>query len=106
MANANSNVISLDLRPEKAKQILKEVVKAERVFFTTHIRDRMVERSITRKQVLRCLEHGLIIEGPYREPGGNWKMNLETVSAGDRIVTVAVLDRDESGNFCLTITVF
>lgn len=107
MPEQQSNVLKLNLSVAEAKKILQQIAAdPSRVFFTNHAEERMVERSITRKQVLCCIKHGAIIEGPYREPNASWKLKLETISAGDRVTTVCVLDYDDNGNYCLIVTVF
>lgn len=102
------NVLQLELTPVQAKRIITTIKKEnpERILFTKHASERMVERGITNRQIMKCIEHGYVVEGPYRDIYGNWKMTMETISAGDRISTVAVLDRDSSGNYCLIVTVF
>jgi len=76
------------------------------VIFTSHAEKRMCQRKITRTQVLRCLTHGLIVEGPAPSIKGNMEMKLEVMSAGEIITVVAALEKDESGNFAVIITVF
>lgn len=101
------NVLELDLTPVLAKQILKEIIKADdgRVFFARHAEQRMVERRITRKQVC-CLKNGRFAEEPHRGPGGDWKMTLDSVSAGDVITVVAALDYDNERNITIVITTY
>ncbi len=99
------NILQFGLNETSAKKILKNLAD-HRIFFTNHVEERMVERSITRKQVFKCIKHGKIIEGPYQEPNGDWKLKLEVITAGDVVRTVAVLQKDERGDYCLIITVF
>jgi len=104
----DQNVLELDLTPILAKQILKEIVEADdgRVFFARHAEQRMVERGITRKQVLCCMKNGRFAEEPHRGPGGDWKMTLDSVSAGDVITVVAALDYDHERNITIVITAY
>lgn len=75
---AQDNVILMRLGEESAKRILSEIAAdTKNVKFTTHARERMKERQITSAQILRCLRHGRITEGPAREASGNWKLEAE-----------------------------
>ncbi len=74
--------------------------------FTAHAEKRMRQRKITRTQVLRCLTHGHVIEGPSPSIKGNWEMKMEVMSAGEIVAVVAALEKDDSGNFAVIITVF
>jgi hypothetical protein len=78
---------------------------SSRVFFLPHATMRMKERNITQSQVFRCLKRGYIIEGPAKEINGNWRMVLETCSAGDRIRVVAEIEEDKNGNLLIVVTV-
>lgn len=79
---------------------------SSRVIFTAHAEKRMRQRKITRTQVLRCLTHGHVIEGPAPSIKGNWEMKMEVMSAGEIVVVVAALEKDDSGNFAVIVTVF
>lgn len=101
------NVIDFNITPARAKKLLKEIsLNSARVFFTNHAEKRMRERKITRTQVLRCLTHGSIVEGPAPSIKGNMEMRLEVMSAGEIVTVVAALERDDTGNFAVIITVF
>ena len=100
-------VVPIGLSPVRARQLVREVAQdSARVFFTGHAQRKMRERRITQTQVLRCLAHGQVVEGPTRDMKGNWTMKLEVLSAGDLITVVAALDRDGAGNMIIVITVF
>ena len=105
------NVREMDLTADSARSILKEIVCADdgRVFFVRHAEEQMTQRHITRQQVLRCLKAGRIVEGPYRDPqSGDWKVNMEVMSAGIVVGAVAALDFDEDirQNISIVITAF
>lgn len=101
------NVIQLNLTESNAKQIIAEIVKdSSRVLFTEHARKRMRQRKITDTQVIRCIKHGGICEGPFRSPNGNWQLSLNTVSAGDPLTVCVALDRDTKGNNIIVITTY
>lgn len=101
------NVVAFDLTPVTAKRLLNTVASdSGRVFFTPHAELKMRKRHITRTQVLRCLSHGRIVEGPSRDIKGNWSMKLEVCSAGQLVSVVAALDRDTSGEMIIVITAY
>lgn len=80
----HGKVVPIGLSPVRARDLLRESAKdSARVFFTQHAEVRMRERGITRTQVLRCLAHGRVVEGPSRDVKGNWIMKLEVVSAAN-----------------------
>lgn len=104
---AEENVLKMDLSPVSARRVLTELAAdSSRVFFTAHAEERMRERIITRTQVLRCLRHGSITEGPARDPHGKWVVRMEVLSAGDVLRVVAALDNDGDGNLVLVITTY
>lgn len=101
----NNNVVTLDLDPVRALQIVREIAEdSARVFFTEHAEKRMKQRKISRTQVLKCFAHGQITEGPVRSASGNWTLTMEVLTAGDIVTVVSALDHDEDGNYILVIT--
>jgi hypothetical protein len=73
----------MELTPALAGRLLKRIAAdSGRVFFTVHANAQMRKRHITPQQVLTCLRHGRIIEGPARSPMGNWEFAVEAVTAG------------------------
>ncbi len=103
----DGNVLQMDLSPTTAKRLLSELARdSKRVFFTNHAEERMQQRGISRLQVLRCLQHGNLIEGPARDVHGKWVVTVEVLSAGDVVTVVAALDHDDAGNFVLVITTY
>lgn len=76
-----------------------------KVFISQHARERMVQRKITRPQILRCLENGKISESPYRDPKGDWRCTIEHYTAGS-VITVAVAIKYNNGERTVIVTVF
>lgn len=104
----HSQVISYrDLSPKAAETKLRAIAKdSSNVFLTGHAKARMRQRKITLKQIICCLEHGAIKEGPARNTKGNWLITLEVISAGDIIKGVFELEYDEElQNFVVVVTV-
>jgi hypothetical protein len=103
----DGNVVTLNLTPPRALQILRKIAQdSSRVFFTVHAEKQMGKRRITRIQVLRCLLHGHLVEGPARGIKGNWELSVEVFSAGEPITVVAALDHDERGNLIIVISTY
>lgn len=102
-----SKVVNFGITPARAKTLIREIAKdSSKVIFTKHARKRMFQRKITEPQVIKCLTHGLIIEGPAPDVKGNWSMKLEVISAGDIINAVVALDKNDSGDIAVVITAF
>lgn len=107
MADDLVNVVALlNLDKATANKIL-DVVCADslRVRITEHATKRMIERQITRRQVIACLRNGVFVEDPARTPSGSWKMTKQVRTAGDDVTVVAVLDNRGNGNYAVVITV-
>jgi hypothetical protein len=101
------NVVPIGLSPIQGRQLVREIAQdSSRVLFPPYAERRMRERHITWIQVLRCLTHGSVVEGPSRHVNGNWRLKLEVLSAGELIAVVAELDRDEFGDTIIVITVY
>lgn len=103
------NIVSFfDLSAAQAQNKLREIAdQSDKVFITKHARQRMSRRKVTYRQVICCLKHGTLDEGPYREPNGSWKMKLSCVSAGDALNVIVVLDYDnESQDHSIVVTVY
>jgi hypothetical protein len=64
------------------------------VFITTHAERRMRERRISRLDIQRCLELGVIEEGPFRNDKDLWQMTVRRRSAGEEIRVVVAVDPD------------
>jgi len=100
-----SNVLPF---PLSKKQALTEIraMPSGKVFFPRHARDRMLERGISRPDVMGCLANGSITEGPAPMPGGSWRMTLSWFRAGCPLVVVVELDVDSDGSFLVVVTTF
>lgn len=75
-----------------------------KIFFVDHAEKRMVERGITRPQVIECLRHGTVTEPPHQDIHGRWRCTINHSSCGDRIQVVA--SPDEGRLLVIVITVF
>lgn len=93
-----------------AREIMNDLANnyTNRIKWTKHIKDRMVQRDITTAQILTLLKskRSVFREGPYEEPNGNWKFNLKGMTAGQVIeLTIALKNHQQSPNSIL-ITVW
>lgn len=105
---SNSPKVKLiDLSQYRALQIVQAASKdSARVFYTAHARQRMRQRRITPTQVMRCLAHGRISEGPVADKmKGGWKCTVEHYSAGDAIGVSVGIETMEAEAITI-ITVF
>ncbi len=94
----NKEVMLSRFKLNDAARLFNLVAKdADRVFFTRHAEERMIERNISRLQVLRCLIHGQMhTDYPkWDSRHSNWIARLETVSAGDVVTAIAALCYDD-----------
>lgn len=98
------------IRKEDAIRAIKEIAANDtgRVFFTAHAETRMVERTVTRRQVLQVLRHGDVIQPPEWEvkQDRGWVCKLGRITAGSRLDVVAKIVEREPGALVLVITTF
>jgi hypothetical protein len=67
-------------------------VDSNNIVVIQHARKRGAQRSITRIQIERCVRHGIITEGPFVNPKGNWQMNLTRQTAGEQITCAVAIE--------------
>ena len=80
------------MSPAEARRLISTIAaESGRVFITKHAQEQMQKRGIDRLDVLRCLRHGLIEEGPYTHKIGskNVRVRIAGNVAGQRIRVVA-----------------
>ena len=88
----------------EARASLKRLIQAEEISWTTHAKQRMLERNVTSRDVLRVLQAGHEVEGPIRNEKMNWTCTFAGNSAGVGVQVVAVLV-EEGNETCLVVTV-
>jgi len=76
------------------------------VYFAAHAMKRMKERRITRSQVMACLRNGTIDEPAHTNIKGNLQCTLRHRHAGDLVKAAVAVEKEESGNWIVVITVF
>lgn len=88
-------------------RIIRELAKNSlNVFVEPHAKKRMKQRKITLTQVLACLCLGVVDEPAHENIRGNWKCTLRHQHAGDMVRLVAVLEKDDAGDWIAVVTVF
>jgi hypothetical protein len=80
------------LSAHEARAIVRRVAQASRnVFVSPHAKKRQEKYGISRRQIMICLEKGVITEGPFVNKYGNWQVNVSRLAAGEQITcTVAI----------------
>ena len=65
---------------------------SKNVHLTNHAKQRMEERKINLKQVLNCLENGIVHDFPYKNVHGNWQFDINYKTAGNAIKVGVAID--------------
>ena len=82
-----------NLTPTMARAKVRELVKdSANVSLTTHVRKRMSERGVSRKQIDNCLAMGWVPDDPYVNMYGNWQFNVIQLTAGVRLEVGVAID--------------
>ncbi len=84
-------IVNLPLSQQQAQKIIRDSVAGfNRVIFTHHAEERMIERDISATDVFRVLSNGKVIKEPkFDKLNNTWKVAVEGISAGS-VITVAV----------------
>ncbi len=102
-------IAEFPLTEQSAKKIIRDLATnhTSRVKFRQHAEDRQEERSVTHRQILNVLKSrsSVITEGPYQEPNGSWKFNIEGMASGTRLRVVVALYRHEDDPSAFIVTV-
>jgi len=102
-----SKVIPIKMNDADALSILHGCVANDsRVFISPHAKERMLERNITLKQVLACIEKGRITESPYRDVRGDWRCSIEHYTSGNAVTVAIAFKYNNSGERIVVVTVF
>lgn len=102
-----NKIIPIKMNDVDALKILHECrLNDSKIFISAHARERMTERGITFKQILTCIEKGVISESPYRDVKGDWRCNVEHYTSGN-VVTVAIAFKyNNNGERIVVVTVY
>lgn len=88
-------IVPLEKVPTKreAQEMISMLAKADKISWTTHSKQRMVERDINVSAIKHCLEKGTVTEEPHRvyEHGGGYRTTIEKRTAGKFLQVVVTL---------------
>lgn len=87
------------------RRLRQVAADSSRVVVMGHARKRMIERKINLRQVLSCLQKGVVSEPAHLSPHGGWKATVTHRCGGDQVSVVAALESQGSGDYCIVITV-
>ena len=91
--------------PQSAEKLIRRIaINSANVFFTPHAKVRMRARKFTDLQVIKCLQTGVVTEGPFSNMHGNWQVNVEAYHSGQNLKVVAAIEADDKGNRIIVIT--
>ena len=63
-----------------------------RIVVVSHGKMRQRQRAITRPQIERCVQKGVITEGPFVNPHGSWQANVTRYAAGEEVTCVVAIE--------------
>lgn len=90
-----SGIVPLEKIPtkEEAQGIIRELARLDRISWTSHCKQRMLERGIILSAIKNCLEKGTVTEELYRvhEFGGGYRATIEKRTAGRFLKVVLTL---------------
>lgn len=100
-----AEIVPLELPSDVAIQKVRELASDGRnIVLVLHAKARGKQRAINRLMIERCLQKGMITEGPYVAlKTGNWRMNVSRRAAGEDMTCVVEIDWP---NRLLVVTVF
>ncbi len=110
----SDNVIQLHgLSREEATRYIQEIARdSSRVFFSRHAKERMIERGVTRKEVIDCLDRFKFFEEPSWSTShhGGFRMTVEGWAIDSLLRIGLSLNNDTDAddgkdNYILIITV-
>jgi Domain of unknown function (DUF4258) len=106
-SKSRNNLVQIVLKSADALRIVRRLAQdSSAVFITDHASKRMVQRKVTRVQVIECLLKGVITEGPALDIKGSWKFTISRAVCGDALSAVVALDRDvDKSNLVIVVTV-
>ena len=73
-----------DLGSDDALRIIKALATdSKNILVVEHAKLRQRQRHITRPQIERCIQKGVITEGPFLNAHGHWQVNLTRYAADE-----------------------
>ncbi|PPU94883.1 DUF4258 domain-containing protein [Xanthomonas albilineans] len=96
-------VVAFRLTDAAAKRLMSKIAdNSANVIFTEHAVKQMKKRKITRTQVIDCLKKGRIVESPFLDRYGMWKVTVERYSCGETIGCGVAIDNSRIRNIVIT----
>ncbi len=93
-----------------ARKIINDLAQnyTHRIRWSKHVKQRMLERSVTSGQILTLLKsrRSVFREGPYQESNGDWKFNLKGMAAGSVIELTIALKNHHNAPTSVLVTVW
>ena len=84
------------LSKRQAQVVIREFAKNSRdVVPVAHARQRLNQRRFTRRQMMICLQKGVVTEGPALNSRGHWQANVTRLAAGEEMTCVVVIEWDQ-----------
>ena len=84
------------LSKQQALAVIREFAKNSRdVFPVGHARQRLNQHKFSRRQMMICLQKGVITEGPALNSRGHWQVNVTLLAAGEEMTCVVVIEWDQ-----------
>ena len=82
-----------DLSKDDAQRIIRTLAtNTGNIVVVAHGRARQRQRQIPRPQLERCVQKGMITEGPFINSHGNWQVNVTRYAAGEEITCVVAIE--------------
>jgi cell division ATPase FtsA len=82
-----------DLSRDEAQRVIRLLAADTRnIVVLAHGKQRMRQRAISRPQIERCIQKGVVSEGPFVNLKGQWQANMTRYAAGEEITCVVAID--------------
>ena len=90
----HANGLPRNLTDDTAIALVRELAaEGGRVVFTSHARQRMVERDVSSQQVLNVLLRGQISESvTWKQDRQNYHLSIRALTAGDEVTVGCVIE--------------
>src|SRR2546422_962882 len=86
----------LRLSRQQATAVIREVAKDSRnVVPVGHGKERCRQHRFTRRQMMICLQRGVVTEGPAPNIRGHWQVNVTRLAAGEEMTCTVVIEWDQ-----------
>lgn len=81
------------LSRDDAQKVIRIIAAdTNKIVVVTHGKQRQRQRNITRPQIERCVQKGIVTEGPFVNSHGSWQANVTRYAAGEEITCVVAIE--------------